>query len=143
MPRFWLIITVIAVAFMVYALVDCAMTDRRRVRGLRKPLWLLVVLLVPVIGGVLWFTVGRGGKPKAVARGVAPDDDPAFLRGLGTVADQDERIRRLEQELRDLDSAGPPAGQRGGTQGGADRDPDRDPDTDTDSGSDAPGRRDA
>jgi hypothetical protein len=34
---------------------------------------------------------------------MAPDDDPAFLRSLGSDQEQDERIRQLEQELADLD----------------------------------------
>jgi hypothetical protein len=34
---------------------------------------------------------------------LAPDDDPAFLRGLGKDKEQEERIRRLEQELAELD----------------------------------------
>ena len=41
-----------------------------------------------------------GGRGHAVA----PDDDTDFLRRLGQDAEQDERIRRLEQELAELDS---------------------------------------
>ena len=106
MPRFWLIFIVVAVAFIVYSLVDCAMADRARIRGPRKPIWLLIILLLPVLGGVLWFVIGRGRRGAAArpSRIVAPDDDPAFLRRIRTDADQDERIRRLEQELADLDS---------------------------------------
>ena len=36
--------------------------------------------------------------------GSAPDDDPEFLGRIGTVSDQDERIRRLEEELAQLDA---------------------------------------
>jgi len=121
MPRFWLIVTVVAVAFTVYSLVDCAMADRARVRGPRKPVWFLIILLLPVLGGVLWFTIGRGTRNSTARppRTIAPDDDPAFLRRIAVDADQDERIRRLEQELADLD-------------------------TDTEGeGGDTPGRRDA
>jgi hypothetical protein len=131
MARFWLIAAVIAVAFMVYSLVDCAMTDRARIRGPRKGIWLLIILL-PVLGGLLWFLVGRGRRTAPVARTVAPDDDPAFLRRLAHDADQEERIRRLEQELSDLDSDAPPPARE------------RLPETDTDSdGGDKPDRRDA
>jgi hypothetical protein len=131
MARFWLIASVIAVAFLVYSLVDCAMTDRARIRGPRKGLWLLIIL-VPVIGGLLWFLIGRGRGTVAVGRSVAPDDDPAFLRQLAHDADQEERIRRLEQQLADLDSDAPPPPR--------DRLPKRDTDSD---GGDQPDRRDA
>ena len=131
MARFWVIAAVIAAAFMIYSLVDCAMTDRRRVRGPRKGFWFLIILL-PVIGGVLWFLIGRGrGSSRPAARSMAPDDDPAFLRRLAQDADQEERIRRLEQQLADLDSDAPPP---------AERRPQPDKDTD---GGDAPDRRDA
>jgi Phospholipase_D-nuclease N-terminal len=131
MARFWVIAAVIAAAFMIYSLVDCAMTDRGRVRGPRKGLWFLIILL-PVVGGVLWFLIGRGrGSSRPGTRTIAPDDDPAFLRRLAHDADQEERIRRLEQELSDLDADGPPPGERLA-----------EPDKDTDGG-DKPDRRDA
>lgn len=108
MPRFWLIAAVVAVAFTVFSLVDCAMTDRLRVRGPRKGVWLLIVLFLPVVGGVLWFTIGRGRPTSGGARRpVAPDDDPAFLRRLARDADQEERIRKLEEQLSELDGDQP------------------------------------
>ncbi|MCU1570655.1 MAG: PLDc protein [Naasia sp.] len=127
MARFGVIAAVIAAAFMVYSVVDCAMTNRGRVRGPRKGVWILLILLLPVLGGVLWFLVGRGKPGRPAPRPVAPDDDPAFLRRLSNDADQEERIRRLEQELADLDSDGPPAPRL------------KDPDSD----GEAPDRRDA
>lgn len=131
MARFWVIAAVVAAAFMVYSLVDCAMTDRARIRGPRKGVWLLIILL-PVLGGVLWFLVGRGRGSAKVSRTVAPDDDPAFLRRLAQDADQEERIRRLEQQLADLDEDGPPP----------ERERLPEPDKDSDGG-DKPDRRDA
>src|SRR5215212_10593166 len=101
MARFWVIAAVVAAAFMVYSLVDCAMTERARVRGPRKGLWIVIILL-PVLGGVLWFLIGRGrGSARPIPRSTAPDDDPAFLRTLVQDKEQQERIRRLEQELAD------------------------------------------
>jgi hypothetical protein len=128
MPRFWLIAAVVAVAFTVYSLVDCAMTDRLRVRGPRKGVWLLIVLLLPVIGGALWFTIGRGRPTSGGGRRpVAPDDDPAFLRRLARDADQEERIRKLEQQLSELDGdkpKGDPRSRNGNGEGEGDL-PDR------------------
>ncbi|BDI21362.1 PLDc N-terminal domain-containing protein [Herbiconiux sp. L3-i23] len=105
MARFWVIAAVVAVAFMIYSLVDCALADRSRIRGPRKFVWILLILLLPIIGGLLWFVIGRGRatRPPVQRRPVAPDDDPAFLDRLRREADQEERIRRLEKELADLD----------------------------------------
>jgi hypothetical protein len=104
MVRLYLILGVAAVALDIFAAIDCAMTDGRRVRGIPKPLWILVILVLPIIGAVLWLTLGKdrsGGR--AQPRQLAPDDDPAFLRQLAHDKEQEERIRRLEQELAELD----------------------------------------
>ena len=104
MARFLFIAGIAAVCFTVYAVIDCAMTDHRRARGIPKLLWVLVILVIPIIGGLLWFTLGKDRSTgSGRARSVAPDDDPAFLRSLGSDQEQDERIRKLEQELADLD----------------------------------------
>ena len=72
--------------------------------ALKRPLlWLLAVL-----GALLWFFVGHGwGSRGGERRTIAPDDDPSFLKNLRRDEDQDERIRRLEQELADLDDDPP------------------------------------
>ncbi|WP_430648028.1 PLDc N-terminal domain-containing protein [Agromyces sp. GXS1127] len=106
MVRLWLIAGVAAVVFTIYAAVDCALFDRTRIRGLPRGWWIVVILLVPVIGAALWFIVGRGrairvGRTNPHSN--APDDDPDFLRRLRADAEHEERIRRLEQELEQLD----------------------------------------
>lgn len=116
MVRFWVIAIVAVVVFTIYAVVDCALFDRSRIRGLPRGWWIVVILLVPIIGGLLWFLVGRG-RPLRFGRNGggnrrtnAPDDDPEFLRRLRDDAEHEERIRRLEQELAELDSDAPDAG---------------------------------
>ncbi|GAA2037035.1 hypothetical protein GCM10009819_22050 [Agromyces tropicus] len=126
MIRLWLIAGVAAVVYTIYAAVDCALFDRTRIRGLPRGWWIVVILLVPVIGATLWFLVGRG---RAVRVGRvnphsnAPDDDPEFLRRLRADAEHQERIRRLEQELEELDHEldGGSAGPRGDDALGTDR----------------------
>lgn len=98
---------VAAVIFTIYAVADCAFFDRTRIRGLRRGWWIVVILFVPIIGALLWFVIGRGRAdrlPGGRARTIAPDDDADFLRQLGSEAEQDDRIRRLEQELAEFDS---------------------------------------
>lgn len=107
MPRLWVVLAVIAVALTIFTIVDVVLTDRGRVRALPKPVWVLIAI-IPVVGAILWFTIGRGPSRVAATRVIAPDDDPDFLRDLSVKEDQDERIRRLEQELAELDDE-PPA----------------------------------
>ncbi|HEY5223110.1 MAG TPA: PLD nuclease N-terminal domain-containing protein [Microbacteriaceae bacterium] len=96
----------------IYTIVDCALFDRGRVRGLPKWAWIFVVILFPLIGSALWFLIGRSSRNAATSiRSSAPDDDPEFLRGLGKAAvknpkrsrEQEERIRQMEKDLAELD----------------------------------------
>ncbi|QKJ18545.1 PLDc N-terminal domain-containing protein [Microbacterium hominis] len=103
MARVLLIVALLATVFWVYSIVDCAVQPPIRHRGVPKPVWLLIVILLPVLGGVLWFVIGRTRRSTAASRR-APDDDPEFLGTIGTISDQDERIRRLEEELAQLDA---------------------------------------
>ena len=102
---------VAAVIFTIYAVADCAFFDRTRIRGLGRGWWIVVIIFVPIIGGLLWFIIGRGRRNRIGAtrggRTVAPDDDAEFLRQLREDAAQDERIRRMEQELAELDADEP------------------------------------
>ncbi|WP_308466175.1 PLD nuclease N-terminal domain-containing protein [Rathayibacter soli] len=120
----------VAVALVyIYTIVDCALFDRARTRGLPKWAWIFVVILFPLIGSALWFLIGRGRRNAATnMRSVAPDDDPEFLRGLGKASvknpkrsrEQEERIRQMEKDLAELDETNKKNGE-----------------------SDQPGRRDA
>ncbi|MBD8022446.1 PLD nuclease N-terminal domain-containing protein [Microbacterium gallinarum] len=103
MTRALLILALAATAFWVYTIVDCAVQPPTRHRGVSKPIWILIVVFIPVLGGVLWLLVGRTRRAALAARR-APDDDPEFLGRIGAVSDQDERIRRLEEELAQLDA---------------------------------------
>lgn len=104
MPRLWVVLGVVVVAFTVYSVIDLLLTDKSRVRALPRALWFIVILIVPIIGAVLWHIVGKDRSTRGGARRiVAPDDDPTFLNNLRRDEEQEERIRRLEQELADLD----------------------------------------
>ncbi|MCU1441640.1 MAG: hypothetical protein JWP85_2637 [Rhodoglobus sp.] len=108
MARLLVILPFVVLALDVFAIVDVILTDQRRVRALPKVVWVILIVLVPIVGALLWFFIGkerrdRGGE----RRTIAPDDDPAFLRNLRRDEEHDERIRRLEQELAELDDDPP------------------------------------
>ena len=125
--RWLLILAVVVVVATIYAVIDCAMMAHDRVRGLSKPVWLVVILLLPVLGLILWFTVGRARAGQVARPRLAPDDDPAFIGTLGRDKEQDERIRRLEEELASLDSDGVDPHEPGGSKPTPDKHPDPKP----------------
>lgn len=97
----WLVIGGVAVvALTIFALVDLFVTNTNRLRAFPKPVWIGLIVVLPVIGPVLWLTIGKN-RPGRATTPRAPDDDPGFLGTLGESTD--ERIKRLEEELRRLD----------------------------------------
>ncbi len=58
-----LILALVATAFWVYTIVDCAVQPPTRHRGVSKPLWIVIVLVLPVIGGVV------AGRSRTTVRG--------------------------------------------------------------------------
>jgi hypothetical protein len=59
MARPLLLVALAVVLVTVFTAIDCALTERYRVRALPRVLWLVVIVLVPVAGPFLWWTVGR------------------------------------------------------------------------------------
>lgn len=97
-------VVIVALIVTVYSIVDCALTERFRVRGMPKALWILLLLVLPVVGGVLWFLIGRGPVRRRV---IGPDDDPRFLGGgtrMPPQRTQRDELALLEQELANLDT---------------------------------------
>lgn len=116
MARFLLIIVIAAAVFTVFSIIDCAVQPATRHRGVSKPFW-IVITLVPVIGGILWFLLGRSrGPASSFAVPDAPGDDPSFVHD-GQPSEADERIRRLEEELRRLDEEETSSGRAPDEQG--------------------------
>jgi hypothetical protein len=102
MVRLFVFLAGVALVLLILALIACLSADR--VRALPRPVWVLVVLLIPVAGPIAYFLWGREERPatrRAPARPSSPDDDPEFLRSMDT--EQSRRDRELlaqwEREL--------------------------------------------
>jgi hypothetical protein len=115
---------------LVYCVLDIVTTPETQVRNLPKLLWLVLVIVLPIVGGIAWLVAGRpqggtrpGGLPykgntgrfpeydrpgRAAAQN--PDDDEAFLRGLRERAEeQRRRAAERARELRQQEDEAPPA----------------------------------
>lgn len=51
--------SLLVIALMVGALIDIITRDDSQVRFLPKMAWLIIVILLPLIGSLLWFAIGR------------------------------------------------------------------------------------
>jgi hypothetical protein len=108
MARVLVFAAIAATVLAVFAVVDCALTERRRVRALPKWAWIVVALVLPVVGPLLWLLIGRGpAVHRPATRVMGPEDDPDFLRPSRPVTPppaDTARWEQLEQELANLDS---------------------------------------
>jgi hypothetical protein len=116
-----IVISVALFALLIGALVDIILRSDDQVKHLPKIVWVLLVVFLPLIGSILWFTIGREyaqrvdlgsfGDPRRRRKAVPTPSSDARPRSKTTedeLADLDReiefyeqqaRIRRLEAEL--------------------------------------------
>lgn len=90
MPVF---IALVNLAIFVVSLVDIIRIDTERMRYLPKLGWILVVILLPFLGSILWWAIGRQYEPRSA---------PQF-RARQPAAPQLPAPRTTEQQLADLE----------------------------------------
>jgi len=111
------VISLLVVALMVFALVDIIRRDDSQVKFMPKFVWLLLVVLLPFIGSVLWFGIGREYPESGIrlerpqrlkrSRPAAPPAPASPVTPMDTrtteeqIADLDREIEewRLRQEI--------------------------------------------
>ncbi|MFI7587985.1 PLD nuclease N-terminal domain-containing protein [Spongisporangium articulatum] len=80
------VLALVIIGVTIYAFIDCARCDPTTVRGLPKPFWLVVIVVLAPVGGIAWILMGDSSAPNhqmgRSPRTIAPDDDPDFLRSL-------------------------------------------------------------
>jgi hypothetical protein len=96
-----------------YALIDCISTPGRSIRSLPKAVWLIVIIVVPGLGGLAWLLFGRAQSSGSSflpgrSQPSAPDDDPEFLRQLGDQTWSQKMKRKRDRNDSSPDE--PPAG---------------------------------
>ncbi|NUL46045.1 PLDc_N domain-containing protein [Cellulosimicrobium funkei] len=112
MPRFLIPLGIVAAGLIIYSLIECLMTPRHQVRAMPKAVWILIIVLVPLVGALLWLFLGRRrgsssgggttGGPARAPRPQSPDDDAAFLRQLDIQRKQAARQAELDRRDAEL-----------------------------------------
>lgn len=91
----------LVIALMIGALVDIITRDDSQVRFLPKMAWIVIVILLPLIGSILWFAIGREyaeagiSIPRRVRRVQHPSPPAAPAPPVDT--------RTTEEQIADLD----------------------------------------
>ncbi|RHA39804.1 PLD nuclease N-terminal domain-containing protein [Cellulomonas rhizosphaerae] len=113
----------IELGLLVYCLIDCIQTDSSQVRNLPKVVWVFLIVLVPVVGGIVWLVAGRpqasssgrqvpwpstrtAGFPEYERpRASSPDDDAEFLATMKkSDQDHEQMLRDWERQLREREA---------------------------------------
>src|SRR5437588_8395253 len=85
-------------AFWLYCLYDVITTDESLVRNLPKMVWLIIVILLPDIGGLAWLLLGRPQKWQLAQPRYRGDSRPASE--LPDLDGMDPLIREREERAR-------------------------------------------
>lgn len=105
------ILSILTFALVIAALVDIIVRDDTQVRHLPKFAWILLVIVVPAIGSIVWFAVGHDWSATVQRTTPAPRLHPApppvhdelsterQLAELEREIEQYEQIRELEAKL--------------------------------------------
>ncbi|MGK5678885.1 PLD nuclease N-terminal domain-containing protein [Actinoplanes sp. URMC 104] len=115
MVRLFIFLAAVQLILFLLALISCLSADR--VRNAPRPVWILVILLVPLVGPLSYFLWGRP-VPAPVEGGVvrrrrpapvSPDDDPDFLRSVDTEQSRRDRetLAQWEKDLNDREEDKP------------------------------------
>lgn len=148
---------IIEIGLLVYALIDCIQTDSVVTRNLPKPLWIFLIILVPIVGPIAWLVAGRPERgtarrgptnpsrspwPSTATAGFpeyerprpprGPDDDPEFLASVrGPDPEKEELLRQWEEQLRrreeELEASGGTSSSDGEPTAPGDAEPPSDP----------------
>lgn len=122
---FQLLLSVVVLGATIYALIDAITSDQSQIRYLDKIVWVILIVLVPIVGVVVWFAVGkeRGAGGEVVGRGgpaersqpssfdrprrlepapvdMSDEDIDAAVEREIEFHERQARIRRLEAEVK-------------------------------------------
>lgn len=98
-----LLLVVASFAFWLYALFDTIGSDAGTVRLLPKPVWVFVVLLLPKVGAMFWFLLGRPPREALTASvpsgrpSTFPDHDHSHRARATTREEEEDFLRRCRE----------------------------------------------
>lgn len=99
------IFSLLIIALMIGALIDIITRDSSGVRFLPKMAWIILVILLPLIGSILWFALGReyGEAGISMPRMPRPNREPRSAPRVDVVPAPPADTRTTEQQIADLD----------------------------------------
>ncbi|MFE6997595.1 PLD nuclease N-terminal domain-containing protein [Microbacterium sp. NPDC057659] len=98
------VLSILVLALTVVALIDIITRDDSQVKHMPKLVWILLVVFLPLIGGVLWFAIGREYPEGGIRLGRERRERPAQRQPSAPVAPaRPVDTRSTEEQIADLD----------------------------------------
>ncbi|WP_460802292.1 PLD nuclease N-terminal domain-containing protein [Microbacterium sp. GXF6406] len=97
------LLSILIFAVTIAALIDLITRDQSQVKHLPKMVWLLLVILLPFIGSVLWFAVGREYGEGGIRLPRVPRREARPARTAAPTQAASADTRTTEQQIADLD----------------------------------------
>ncbi|MBF0688951.1 MAG: PLDc N-terminal domain-containing protein [Cellulomonas sp.] len=93
---------IVEIALLVFCLIDCIQSDSDRVRNLSKGWWLVLIVVLPLVGGIAWLVAGRPQTPRTQVawRATETAGFPEYERPRRYGDDADAAERRRAEERR-------------------------------------------
>ncbi|GAA5150105.1 hypothetical protein GCM10025768_14370 [Microbacterium pseudoresistens] len=99
------VFSVLVLALMIGALIDIITRTDDQVKHLPKVLWIILVVIVPLVGGVLWFVIGREygdsgvSMPRMRRERTTPSATPAAPTAPVDTRSTEQQIADLDREI--------------------------------------------
>jgi hypothetical protein len=99
------VVALLLLLFWIWALFDCISTDASLCRNLPKGMWIIIVLILPDIGSMVWLLLGRPERAhwrpgsterRAPRRPIGFEDHPRYSGAAGVT---DRRSAELDAQL--------------------------------------------
>ena len=96
---------IVTVVFLIFCLIDCIQTDSILVRNLPKVAWIILIIILPLIGGVAWLVAGRpqrqGSSATVPWRSTPTAGFPEYERPgpARSTSEIDEQLRRDQERV--------------------------------------------
>ena len=81
---------VLELALLVFCLIDCVQSEPGRVRNLARGWWIVLIVVIPLVGGIAWLVAGRPLPDGPVRRSGFPQEQQQAWESPRAV---DERVR--------------------------------------------------
>ncbi len=91
--------TLLTLAFLIVTLIDVIRRDDGQVKYLPKVAWVIIVILIPLIGGALWWAIGREYPPHLPRPAVTGYRAPAAAPQPSDARTTEEQLAALEREI--------------------------------------------